>query len=107
MTGLDELLRAAGALETVLRRNGWQFCFIGGVAVQRWGLPRFTQDIDLVRQKLAVPGNQPVDFSANRLAALRQQVGPQLQPVLRAQDFVEFDLDRAFQTVATMAARVT
>jgi len=47
MTGLDELLRAAGALETVLRRNGWQFCFIGGVAVQRWGLPRFTQDIDL------------------------------------------------------------
>ena len=47
MTGLDELLRAAGALETVLRRHGWQFCFIGGVAVQRWGLPRFTQDIDL------------------------------------------------------------
>ena len=47
MTGLEELLRAAVALETLLRRNGWRFCFIGGVAVQRWGLPRFTQDIDL------------------------------------------------------------
>lgn len=47
MTGLEELLRAAGALETVLKRNGWRFCFIGGVAVQRWGLPRFTQDLDL------------------------------------------------------------
>src|SRR5207245_546392 len=41
------LLRAAGELEKLLRRNGWQFCFIGGVAVQRWGTPRFTQDIDL------------------------------------------------------------
>ncbi|MBI2950193.1 MAG: nucleotidyl transferase AbiEii/AbiGii toxin family protein [Verrucomicrobia bacterium] len=47
MNGLEELLRAAAALETVLRRCGWQFCFIGGVAVQRWGTPRFTQDIDL------------------------------------------------------------
>ncbi len=45
--GLEELLRAAAALETLLRRSGWQFCFIGGVAVQRWGTPRFTQDIDL------------------------------------------------------------
>jgi len=47
MIGLDELLRTAAALETLLRRSGWQFCFIGGVAVQRWGTPRFTQDIHL------------------------------------------------------------
>ena len=25
----------------------WRFCFIGGVAVQRWGEPRVTQDVDL------------------------------------------------------------
>jgi hypothetical protein len=47
MNGLEELLDAAAALEIRLRRNGWRFCFIGGVAVQRWGIPRFTQDIDL------------------------------------------------------------
>ena len=47
MRGLEELLLAAAALEASLRRRGWQFCFIGGVAVQRWGIPRFTQDIDL------------------------------------------------------------
>lgn len=47
MIGLDELLQAAAALEASLHRRGWQFCFIGGVAVQRWGIPRFTQDIDL------------------------------------------------------------
>jgi hypothetical protein len=51
--------------------------------------------------------NEPVDVSANRLAALRQQVGPQLQPVLRAEDFAEFDLERAFQIVTTMAAKMS
>ena len=63
--------------------------------------------IGLVWRKLSVPGNEPVDVSANRLAALRQQVGPQLQPVLRAEDFAEFDLERAFQIVRTMAAKMS
>jgi hypothetical protein len=27
--------------------NQWKFCFIGGIALQRWGEPRITQDIDL------------------------------------------------------------
>lgn len=26
---------------------GFQFCFIGGIAVQRWGEPRVTKDLDL------------------------------------------------------------
>lgn len=47
MNGLEELLQAAVSFEASLRRRGWRFCFIGGVAVQRWGIPRFTQDIDL------------------------------------------------------------
>ena len=47
MKGLEDLLLAAAGLEISLRRRGWQFCFIGGVAIQRWGIPRFTQDIDL------------------------------------------------------------
>ena len=47
MKGLEELLLAAARLETSLHRRGWKFCFIGGVAVQRWGIPRFTQDIDV------------------------------------------------------------
>lgn len=47
MNGLEDLLHAAAGLEVALRRRSWRFCFIGGVAVQRWGLPRFTQDLDL------------------------------------------------------------
>jgi hypothetical protein len=45
--GLGDLLLAAAELQSAIEGNGWRFCFIGGVAVQRWGSPRFTQDIDL------------------------------------------------------------
>jgi hypothetical protein len=47
MNGLEELLAAAAGLQSLLVHRGWRFCFIGGVAVQRWGYPRFTHDIDL------------------------------------------------------------
>lgn len=76
-------------------------------AVRTLGLQ--TEDdhlISLVRYKLSVPGNEPVDISEKRLSALRQQVEPQLRSVLRVQDFTEFDLERAFQRVAAMAAAI-
>lgn len=60
--------------------------------------------VKLVTQKLAVPGNEPVDVSANRLATLKRQLESQLKPVLRDEDLAEFDLDRAFATVAEVAA---
>jgi hypothetical protein len=47
MTGLEQLLLAAAKLQSTLQSRGWHFCFIGGVAVQRWGNPRFTQDMDI------------------------------------------------------------
>src|SRR2546423_10206108 len=47
MTGLEELLIAAAQIQAALHARNWKFCFIGGVAVQRWGNPRFTQDVDL------------------------------------------------------------
>jgi hypothetical protein len=60
--------------------------------------------VGLVREKLAVTGNDPVDVSPARLAALRPQLESELKAVLRARDFAEFDLDRAFATVAEVAA---
>jgi predicted nucleotidyltransferase component of viral defense system len=62
--------------------------------------------IQLIRHKLDIPGNDPVDVSGERLKALRQQVAPRLKPVLRAKEFAEFDLDRVFRTVVTVAAMV-
>jgi predicted nucleotidyltransferase component of viral defense system len=77
-------------------------------AVRRLQLrPEDEELIALVRQKIAAPGNKPVDVSEKRLAALRQQMEPQLRPVLRSRDFAEFDLDRAFRIVVEMAGAVT
>ena len=60
--------------------------------------------VELVRMKLAVPGNEAIDVSVGRLNNLRLQVDPELRPVLRAQDFAEFDLERAYGTVVEVAA---
>jgi len=62
--------------------------------------------VGLVREKLAVPGNEPVDISGERLSALSKQLEPQLRSVLREQDFAEFDLERAFKIVVHMAEAV-
>jgi len=45
-------------------------------------------------------------WNAGRRQALRQQIEPQLKPVLREPDFADFDLDRAFETVVEMAEAV-
>jgi len=47
MSIIPDVLAAAAEVEAFCRHQGWRFCFIGGVAVQRWGMPRFTQDVDL------------------------------------------------------------
>jgi hypothetical protein len=64
------------------------------------------QLLALVRQKLAVPGNEPPDVAPARLDRLRPQVEAELRPVLRPADFAAFDLDRALHTVAGVAAAV-
>lgn len=74
-------------------------------AVRRLGLDvRQPAMLGLIRAKLAVPGNEPVDVSAARLAALRPQLESQLKPVLRPQEFADFNLERAFATVVDVAA---
>lgn len=42
-----EVIKAAAELQAVCQSHGWQFCFIGGLAVQRWGEPRETVDVDI------------------------------------------------------------
>src|SRR3954466_13834059 len=47
MRSVEELLLTALKVERLITGHGWRFCFIGGVAIQRWGDPRFTRDVDL------------------------------------------------------------
>lgn len=76
-------------------------------AVLHLGLrPDDKQMLDLVRQKLAIPGNPPIDISRERLDVLRRQIDPQLKPVLRDKDFRAFDLDRAFKIAIDIAAKL-
>lgn len=44
---MRDLMRAAAGVQTILEQQQWRYCFIGGVAVQKWGQARVTQDIDL------------------------------------------------------------
>lgn len=44
---MNALIRSAADLQAVCLAHDWKFCFIGGLAVQRWGQPRETVDVDL------------------------------------------------------------
>jgi hypothetical protein len=59
---MKSLFLVAADLETFLIEQGWRYCFIGGLALQRWGQPRLTNDIDLTI--LAGFGNEAVYIDA-------------------------------------------
>ena len=44
---MNILFQAAADIQQTLQNKKWPFCFIGGLAVLRWGEMRMTQDIDL------------------------------------------------------------
>lgn len=44
---MTPLLHAAAELQAVCDAHDWRYCFIGGLAVLRWGEPRETIDVDL------------------------------------------------------------
>jgi hypothetical protein len=58
---MSALFDAARDLQTFLESRDWRFCFIGGVAVLRWGEPRFTRDADVT---LLCPFGQEDEVSA-------------------------------------------
>ncbi|MFS8085135.1 MAG: hypothetical protein ACMG6H_05855 [Acidobacteriota bacterium] len=47
MDASNRLLEAAQEIQRFCRSRSWRFCFIGGIAVQRWGEARLTRDADL------------------------------------------------------------
>lgn len=103
MEAFAEKARAALSRREVAIRDLYDIDY----AVQRLGLrPQDPLLIDLVRRKLAVPGNGPVDISQARLAMFRQQLDPRLKPVLRSKDLAQFDLERAIRIMVDIAERV-
>jgi predicted nucleotidyltransferase len=44
---MEMLFKQALKLAKFLQAHQWRYCFIGGIALQRWGEPRLTRDIDI------------------------------------------------------------
>ena len=44
---MNELTKLALELQSFFETRNWSFCIIGGIAVQHWGEPRFTKDVDI------------------------------------------------------------
>ena len=44
---MNPIFAAALEVQAFCRERRWKFCIIGALAVQRWGEPRLTQDVDL------------------------------------------------------------
>jgi len=59
--------------------------------------------IELVRAKLAVPGNEEINLSDGRLEILRAQEKSELEPFLRPADFSNFNLDWTFSQIRHFA----
>ena len=44
---MRDLFLLANEIQSFCQGRRWRFCFIGGIALQRWGEPRLTGDVDL------------------------------------------------------------
>ena len=81
------------------------FDITGAIREERLNLaePGF---VKLVRQKLAVPGNSPIDTSQARKKAVEEQMETHLKPVLRSSDYAAFDIQRAFAEVEKLSVLI-
>lgn len=101
---MAEKFRAALSRKDVAIRDFYDLDY----AVEHLGLdPSDDQLMRMVCQKLAVPGNLPVDIGADRSAALRRQLDARLKQVLRDNEFQAFDLGRAISVVAAIVQRIS
>lgn len=46
MNELNPIYAAAAEIAAFFEERGWEYCFIGGLAIQRWGETRLTRDAD-------------------------------------------------------------
>lgn len=91
-----DLLEAAHGLHRFVTAQGWRYCFIGGFALQHWGEPRLTLDIDLTL--LADFGDEAryvdvlLDAFEPRIAGARQFALERRVLLLRSAAAVDIDI---------------
>ncbi len=77
---MNALIQAAADLQAICVAHHWKFCFIGGIAVQRWGEPRETVDVDLT---LVTGFTDEARFISTLVAAFEARV-PEVEAFARA-----------------------
>jgi hypothetical protein len=106
-----DLIEEAARLQAFLESHGLRFCIIGGVAVQWWGEPRLTRDIDISLLTGFGAEAEPVDLLlgayapripgarefalANRVLLLRSPNGAGIDVSLAALPYEELAIGRA------------
>lgn len=108
---MRSLFLAAADLERFLIERGWRYCFIGGIALQRWGQPRLTNDVDvtiltgfgdeaayvdalLERYTARIPDSRAFALN-NRVLLLQSKDGVAIDVALGGIDFEEQVVARA------------
>lgn len=108
---MNEVIRAASEIQALCVANGWRFCFIGGLAVLRWGEPRETVDVDLtlltgfggeapfiaaILDRYEARIEHAAEFaSEHRVLLVRAASGVGLDIALGALPFEELSVDRS------------
>jgi hypothetical protein len=108
---VNPIFEAALEVDSFCRDRQWRFCFIGGIAVLRWGEPRLTRDADLTLltgygteapyiDALVARFEGRLDNTAgfalrNRVVLLRASNGTPIDVALGALPFEEHAIDRA------------
>lgn len=108
---MNDVIQAASELQGFFLRRNWRFCIIGGLALQRWGEPRETVDVDVtlltgfgseelfVQDLLTHYESRIADAGSfamrNRVLLLRAQSGVGLDVALGALPFEEQCIARA------------
>jgi len=77
----SELFATALDVQEFCREQGWDFCFIGGLAVQRWGVQRYTKDADLT---LMTRYAQDEEYAAKLLTRFKPRRADALEFAQRA-----------------------
>ena len=109
--GLGPVFDAALAAQEACKKIGLKFCVIGGVAVQRWGEPRFTADVDFyvlvepgaentvasaLLARLEARGESPLEFALrNRVLLLKSTHGVGIDIVLAGLPFEARAIERS------------
>jgi hypothetical protein len=120
---MNPIYAAGLEVERVCRDAGFRFCFIGGLAVQRWGQPRMTADVDLtlitgfgteepfVDALLAKLRGRITDARAfalrHRTLLLAASNGVHIDVALGAMPFEEHSVDRASAFVVDSGSLTT